>query len=508
VYLVLEFVEGVPLSSLIDGGPVDVGRVLDIAQQVAAALEAAHAGQIVHRDLKPDNLLLVETDGDGDFVKVLDFGIAKVPMDPNDEGKPITQVGMVYGTPEYMAPEQALGQHVDGRADLYALGVIMFELLTGRRPYVGPAVGLLGQQLTSPLPKMAAVAQVAVPPAVEHFVVELLATNAEQRVESAAVAHDQLSSLYDAWREGRLTRSGKRASGLLSVSLEEVTSRLHGNLREPVARVVKSRLSRAALLALAFGALGVISAIVIVGTVTGGSAEPEPLEGEVAAPPAQPEVPDDSTLIDRRLVSAREQGLAGLRELAKEFPAEGSVHAELSLALAKDKQYQEAVDSARVALALDPKLNENPKIAGALFRSAQSAVARQASFRLLKGAMGTAGANIIFDLAHMPGLNAQVTMQAKQLLETDEVRAAAEPPLLLALDLEKSPDCERAKELVKSAALVGDKRALGALKVMKATSGCGEDKKEDCFACLRNGDDLAVALEKIQQRATLQEPSK
>ncbi len=182
VFLILEFVQGLALTELIAGGPIDVGRVLTIALQVAEAVEAAHQRGIVHRDLKPDNLLFVQSDDKGDFIKVLDFGIAKVPTEPSEEGgKPITQVGMVYGTPEYMAPEQALGQDVDGRADLYAIGVIMFEMLTGRRPYKGPAVGLLGQQLSSPLPKMAHVANVKVPPAVEQLVVELLMPDPKRR---------------------------------------------------------------------------------------------------------------------------------------------------------------------------------------------------------------------------------------------------------------------------------------------------------------------------------------
>src|SRR5690606_26009150 len=142
VFLILEFVEGRPLTELIARGPLPIGRVMDIALQIAAALEAAHGRGIVHRDLKPDNILLVEREAQGDFAKVLDFGIAKVPQGTGASSGPITQVGMVYGTPEYMAPEQALGQEVDARADLYALGVIIYELLTGKRPYEGAAATL------------------------------------------------------------------------------------------------------------------------------------------------------------------------------------------------------------------------------------------------------------------------------------------------------------------------------------------------------------------------------
>src|SRR5439155_25927417 len=129
-------------------------RALHIAYQMASALARAHALGIVHRDLKPENVMLVEREGDPNFVKVLDFGIAKVPVGefsserpgaPDGGGQVLTQLGMVYGTPEYMAPEQALGQAVDARADIYALGVILFEMLAGVRPFEAESkVALLG----------------------------------------------------------------------------------------------------------------------------------------------------------------------------------------------------------------------------------------------------------------------------------------------------------------------------------------------------------------------------
>src|SRR5258708_27805664 len=134
-FLVLEYVEGQDLRRAIEQGRLELGRALHVVRQMASALGRAHAIGIVHRDLKPENIMLVTRDSETDFVKILDFGIAKVPMgefasDPKEPGKALTQLGMVYGTPEYMAPEQALGQPVDARADLYSLGGILFETLT------------------------------------------------------------------------------------------------------------------------------------------------------------------------------------------------------------------------------------------------------------------------------------------------------------------------------------------------------------------------------------------
>jgi len=138
-FLVLEFVEGTSLRERMkENAPMSVGRTFHIVQQVARALQRAHSLGIVHRDLKPENVMLVEREGDPDFVKVLDFGIAKVPVGElagvSSSGQPVlTQLGMVYGTPEYMAPEQAAGQEVDARADLYSLGVMTYEMLCGVR---------------------------------------------------------------------------------------------------------------------------------------------------------------------------------------------------------------------------------------------------------------------------------------------------------------------------------------------------------------------------------------
>jgi serine/threonine-protein kinase len=160
-FLVLEYVEGVSLRDRIAHRPLELGRALHIMRQIASALARAHALGIVHRDLKPENIMLVQRDGDSDFVKVLDFGIAKVPVgdlvgEHQAPGQALTQLGMVYGTPEYMAPEQALGQPVDSRADLYALGVMAFEMITGKRPFDHESkVTLLGMHVTAPIPRMA-----------------------------------------------------------------------------------------------------------------------------------------------------------------------------------------------------------------------------------------------------------------------------------------------------------------------------------------------------------------
>jgi len=203
VFLVLEYVQGKSLRDEIAGGPIAAERALHITRQIAAGLASAHALDIVHRDLKPENVMLVEKGGDPDFAKVLDFGIAKVPIGDvphpahTPAHTPITKAGMVFGTPEYMAPEQALGQTVDGRADLYALGVILYEMLSGSRPFSSQSqVGILGQQLSKSPPKISDRAPgIFVPPAVEAVAMKLLQREASERYQSATEVVDVINRL-------------------------------------------------------------------------------------------------------------------------------------------------------------------------------------------------------------------------------------------------------------------------------------------------------------------------
>jgi hypothetical protein len=181
VYLALELVEGKNLRAEIARGALEIRRALHIARQIAAGLAAAHSKNIVHRDLKPENVVLVEKEGDPDFVKILDFGIAKLA--PESGKNPLTRVGVVLGTLDYMAPEQALGQPVDHRADLYALGVVTYEMLCGACPFEGESSSaILALQLKKPPPPLSErLPGLSVPPAVEALVGKLLAKDRNER---------------------------------------------------------------------------------------------------------------------------------------------------------------------------------------------------------------------------------------------------------------------------------------------------------------------------------------
>jgi serine/threonine-protein kinase len=130
-YLVMEYLEGEPLSHVIARGPMTISRTADILEQTCAAMARAHDLGVVHRDLKSDNVFLTDRGGRQDFVKVFDFGLAQLAHDAR-----LAPEGAVFGTPEYMSPEQARGEEATPSSDLYALGVLFFEMLTGRLPFV------------------------------------------------------------------------------------------------------------------------------------------------------------------------------------------------------------------------------------------------------------------------------------------------------------------------------------------------------------------------------------
>jgi serine/threonine protein kinase len=152
LYIVMEYLRGRTLSEALrqtQGAGLDARRAIHVTRQVAASLHDAHAAGIIHRDLKPDNIFLTEMGGTKDFVKVLDFGVAKMADDGN--AGTLTQTGMIFGTPKYMSPEQAEGKPIDFRADIYAIGVVLYEMLVGRPPFLADTpVALLLKHISEP----------------------------------------------------------------------------------------------------------------------------------------------------------------------------------------------------------------------------------------------------------------------------------------------------------------------------------------------------------------------
>lgn len=202
LYIAMELLEGRSLHDVIhEDGPLDLERTVRILDQVCLALDEAHHQKIVHRDLKPENIMVQHRRGEPDFVKVCDFGIAKV-QDASGESA-ITMAGMVCGTPEYMSPEQARGEPLDGRSDLYSLAVILYQMVTARLPFTAEtALGCVTKHLTEQPPKPSDLRpDLDIPPILEELILRGLAKDPDQRPPSVAAFRQELTRLAE--RVGR-----------------------------------------------------------------------------------------------------------------------------------------------------------------------------------------------------------------------------------------------------------------------------------------------------------------
>jgi serine/threonine protein kinase len=192
-FYIMEYLDGLTLASVISRARrLDVVRALHIAAQIASGLAAAHACGVIHRDLKPDNIMLTMRQGNPDFVKILDFGLAKMFSSGN---APLTALGVVLGTPQYMSPEACESKRdVDHRTDVYAVGVLLFQMLTGQLPFDGASMGeVLVKQVTQ-LPPAPRGFNPDIPPSVEQIVLRCLAKAPDGRFATMVALRDALLS--------------------------------------------------------------------------------------------------------------------------------------------------------------------------------------------------------------------------------------------------------------------------------------------------------------------------
>jgi serine/threonine protein kinase len=241
VYIVMELLEGGTLRELLGReAPLAVERAVGLMSQIAAAVEAAHEGGVIHRDLKPGNIFVVQRKGLPPVVKVLDFGIAKLAAESLDDSdaKNLTQTGVMIGTPRYMSPEQCDGEHLTPASDVYSLGIIFYEMLTGETPFNGATPLAVALQHSSKPPRPPRELVPTIPVEMETLVLAALAKKPGERPKDAGAFRDELLAtahkLGLAATESGFARpndaptngDGKTPSGRLVINLEEMRAGL------------------------------------------------------------------------------------------------------------------------------------------------------------------------------------------------------------------------------------------------------------------------------------------
>ncbi len=221
LFLAMELLEGELLTHRIEReGALDVREAMGFAGEILASLAEAHEKGIVHRDLKPDNIYLARVDGrEEPVVKVLDFGIAKVIQGDRKIDQLETQAGTVFGTPRYMSPEQAQGKRLDARSDLYAVGVLLYQMLAGQAPFLDDdAVVVMARHIKEqPRSLHAAAPERPIPATLERAVLKALEKDPEARFANADEFMKRLTALLpDVDEAARLARAGKRVRGPLA----------------------------------------------------------------------------------------------------------------------------------------------------------------------------------------------------------------------------------------------------------------------------------------------------
>jgi serine/threonine-protein kinase len=318
VYCVMELLQGKSVAEEMEAGPVSVHRAVEITRQVALALSAAHAVGVVHRDIKPDNIFLHRRGGQSDYVKVLDFGVAKLLKPLGAMPTSGTQAGVIIGTPEYMAPEQALGMATDLRVDLYALGLVLYELICGQKPFSGDTFGKLVVEITTKPPRPLSKTSLAgdfVPPPLADVVMKCLEKKPEERFASG----DELAAALEPFTQPGALRVAATPTGQMPAHPAD------GDL----AAVLPKRSALPKVLA-AVVVLGTALAAVLTLVMQPAPAKVEPVVAVVAPPPvaAAPKkvkleltsVPEGATVT--RLDS---QETLGTTPLSLEWPAGDSM---------------------------------------------------------------------------------------------------------------------------------------------------------------------------------------
>jgi serine/threonine-protein kinase len=523
-FLVLEYIRGATLSDVMKKGPLPPQRAAKIARQMAAALGAAHAKGIVHRDVKPRNVMLVQ--GEDDLVKLIDFGLARVPVsqltpvsqDEDISRRSLTAAGVVMGTVAYMAPETALGMKaVEPRSDLYAVGVILYELLAGKHPFdaVDPALLFAQHRNEPPPPLRLRNPSVVVPDVLEAVVRKLLEKDPEQRYPNAAAV---IAALEDAMpptyaRDTPLSNAtdlpitvlGMRAPSVPDVEVAPATSNAQATAKRPT--YTPRLLGRpgsadepqsSGKWRIVAGVLGIAVVGLLVVLLTGqGPSETSPSPHSSIAVPTAPQMATGARAPGGGAVGAS----APTPTAAAADARDDSVTLRRKLKAAAGSKDVAAGTGALLHLAEgDPSAFRDPDVqrtAAIIAEAAGTAGGDDADriFFVLSSKLGSDGLDVLYDVFATGGTS-RGGSRAAAVLSRPQTIERATPAMRIAFDLRRAA-CQHRPYLFPRAGQEGDARALTLLESMQppqcipGTGAC----------CWRRHGDLDKAIAALKQRS-------
>jgi serine/threonine-protein kinase len=469
LFLVMEYLAGESLSSVIKQGPIALPRALHIIRQMLRALEHAHAAGVVHRDLKPDNIMLIEREGRRDVVKMLDFGIAKVTQ-PSSGGEALTQAGVIFGTPEYLSPEQALGEAVDARTDIYAAGVILYEMLAGRRPFESEdKVKIISMHLAHAPPRVRDVSPtVEIPVALEQVILQALEKSRENRFATATAFLQALEDSEMPPGEAGLDMGAT----IPHLPLDATTGQrprpgagaAGGSGIDRLGRFLGSGRGLATAVALAVG-LAVVAGLVrrtsVHRALVTAPAKPAP-----PAPALVDRLKKVEVLLEEGSTAAARAALEG--ELAQR-PKDARIRYMLGRVAFADSKHGEGLAHYQEAIALDPGFRGDPVLLAHVDTALAEPKHAEAALDLIIDQIGAPAADLLEKVAN-EGTDLPRRQRAATALEEMGKGERVDRVGLAMLQLRKAQTCEEKKVLVEKLRDLGEPRALPALRALRGRS--------------------------------------
>ena len=514
LFLVMEYLDGKTLDELVaDGTRLPPEDALELARQINAGLDAAHQQGIVHRDLKPENVALVD-DADGRRrAKLLDFGIAHLatPADSDDEQPRLTREGLAYGTPHYMSPEQVAGREIDHRTDLYALGAVLFEMLTGTPPYRADKLSaVMMAHIDEPIPQLDdRVSETTFSDDLQNLIDRLMAKDADERPDSAgevdallSETDTDLSSVQrraDAIERTLSDGAGKMAERFGPVAGRVIdgasggiaTVRTYGSEAREIAGEIWNDFSprkRWFVIGIAGAWLATLVIAGLLFVLVSGPGDPGAdalgdhhttlLEDDVVADALADAADGDQTDLERLLDDRSDD--PHLRYLALETDpspdAASDVVDEVGFLFEADERYRHHPDLIEI---LTDQLGDD-HAAAELLTNHMNPTIRQILARRARIDLNTSRRNLAYEL-----------------LDEHDQFDELEPWERVAAEMRQTSGCSELGAKIETLVDIGDPAAIPTLEIYRDTpkTGCGNMGRSDCLACIR--DDLAEALETL-----------